>query len=117
MDEDEERKREHQPFSMHDWIKDFERSMLEQKAKQLRSEYEALKAVHDYSEKLEALKAHIEAEKQGETEVESVNEDSESCFEVEVDDGAIETAETLSEAKVASESSEVGSSGSGGGGE
>jgi len=70
-------------------------SKKEHQAKQLQREHNTLKAIHDYSEKLEALKNQMGVKTGGEVEV---NEDSESCLEVEVGDEEIEMAETLNDA-------------------
>lgn len=81
-----------EPFSIHDWDKDFSIIALEQRAKQLAREYQALKAIHDYSEKLHELKEHMA--KESETSIETQNEDF--GFEVEADEETINNVEMFS---------------------
>ncbi|MEM3571898.1 MAG: hypothetical protein QW589_08245 [Candidatus Bathyarchaeia archaeon] len=51
-----------EPFLIHGWDKDFSIIALEQKAKQLAREYQALKVIHDYSKKPHGLKEYMTKE-------------------------------------------------------
>jgi hypothetical protein len=90
----------------------------EHEAKRLQREYETLRAIHDYSEKLEALQDHIEAEKLeaskcSESEPRSFQEET---LEIEVEEGALQGINVLLDMdvpegkipKVESQSSQLG---------
>jgi hypothetical protein len=86
-DEDKYEDNDSQFFMIHDFVGDAQRVTQEHHAQQLQREYESLKAVHDYSEKLEALQEHMEMERKAEGYDESNLEGkTQSGFEIEVND-------------------------------
>lgn len=112
-EDEEERKRRERllvfkpPF--HDWTREVERIIQEHRARQLQRDYETLKTIHDYSEKLEALQKHMGTEKQGRTgevseeasenQGERVSSSGGEGFEVEVDDQTIQGIDVLQDVK------------------
>jgi hypothetical protein len=100
-----------EPFSIHEWDKDFKIIALENQAKQLAREYNALKAIHDYSEKLNELQEHMQEENEASLEMQKQSEinDENLGFEIE-DNETTENVETFSqESKALSEGENLNS--------
>jgi len=86
-----------EPFSIHDWDKDFKIIALENQDKQLAREYNALKAIHDYSEKLNELQEHMQEENEVSLEMQKQSEINDENLGFEIEDNEItENIEMLS---------------------